>query len=117
MWQLSLSASGSAAIAAAAEAIIGNLSDDGYLLMTIEDLAESGNYKLEDARAALELVQQFDPIGVGARDLRECLLIQLKAVGMERSCAWQVTSDYLPFTCRTSSTRKSRRPSGVPCRW
>ncbi len=94
MWQLSLSAA-SPAVGAAAEAIIGNLNDDGYLLMTLEDLSESGNYKPADVEKALDLVHQFDPVGVGARDLRECLLIQLKTIGMEGSCAWQVVSDHL----------------------
>lgn len=96
MWQLSLSAA-DADVAAVAEAIIGNLNDDGYLPMTIEDIAESGEYSLESAQKALALIHEFDPIGVGARDLRECLLIQLKAIGMEGSCSWKVTSEYLPY--------------------
>jgi RNA polymerase sigma-54 factor len=96
MWQLSLSAV-EPDVAAVAEAIIGNLSEDGYLPMTLEDIAESGNYSLKSAQAALDLVHQFDPIGVGARDLRECLLIQLHAIGMEGSCAWKVTADHLPL--------------------
>ena len=96
MWQLSLSAA-NPDVAAVAEAIIGNLNDDGYLPMTLEDIAETGNYTLASAQAALALVQEFDPLGVGARDLRECLLIQLRAIGMEGSCAWKVASDFLPY--------------------
>jgi RNA polymerase sigma-54 factor len=96
MWQLSLSAA-DPDVAAAAEAIIGNLNDDGYLPMTLEDIADTGNYSLKSAEAALSLVQEFDPIGVGARDLRECMLIQLKSIGMEGSCVWKVTADYLPY--------------------
>ncbi len=95
LWQLSLSAS-DPQIVAAAEAIVGNLSEDGYLTYAMEDIAEAGPFAPEDVAAALVLVQQFDPVGVGARDLRECLLIQLRTIGMEGSCAWQVVHDHLP---------------------
>jgi RNA polymerase sigma-54 factor len=96
LWQLSLSAA-DPQVVAAAEAIIGNLSEDGYLTVTtMEDIAATGPHAIVDVEAALTLVQQFDPVGVAARDLRECLLIQLRTIGMEGSCAWQVVSDYLP---------------------
>ena len=96
LWQLSLSAA-DPKVVAAAEAIIGNLSEDGYLTVSsMEDIAAAGPHAMEDVEAALKLVQEFDPVGVGARDLRECLLIQLRTIGMEGSCAWQVVSDYLP---------------------
>ena len=96
LWQLSLSAA-DPKVVAAAEAIIGNLSEDGYLTVSsMEDIAAAGPHAMEDVETALKLVQEFDPVGVGARDLRECLLIQLRTIGMEGSCAWQVVSDYLP---------------------
>ena len=95
-WQLSLSAA-EPAIVAAAEAIIGNLNEDGYLPMSLEDVSALGNYELPDVEEALELIHKFDPVGVGARDLRECLLIQLRLIGMEGSCAWQVAADHLPL--------------------
>jgi RNA polymerase sigma-54 factor len=62
----------------AAEEIIGNLDEDGYLRATIEEIAEKRSLPLPVVQQALTLVQAFDPIGVGARDLRECLLIQLR---------------------------------------
>jgi RNA polymerase sigma-54 factor len=96
LWQLSLTAA-DPKVVAAAEAIIGNLNEDGYLTVaSMDDLAAAGPHATADVEAALILVQQFDPVGVGARDLRECLLIQLRTIGMEGSCAWQVVSDYLP---------------------
>lgn len=60
------------------EAIIGNLDDDGYLRATIEEIADATGVSPERVEEVLVLVQTFDPAGVGARDLRECLLIQLR---------------------------------------
>jgi RNA polymerase sigma-54 factor len=65
-------------IRAAAEEIIGNLDEDGYLRATVEEMAEKRSLSLPVVERALILVQGFDPIGVAARDLRECLLIQLR---------------------------------------
>jgi len=80
-----------------AELIIGNLDEKGYLDLegierpdgtrtpdlTIEDLAAEAELNPEDAPLVLEMIQAFDPIGVAARDLRECLLIQAKVAGYE----------------------------------
>jgi RNA polymerase sigma-54 factor len=62
----------------AAEEIIGNLDEDGYLRATLEEMAEKTRLSAAVFEKALALVQTFDPPGVGARDLRECLLIQLR---------------------------------------
>ena len=59
--------------------IIDNIDDNGYLKNSIEDLAESSNADAASCEKVLNLIQTFDPIGVGARDLRECLLLQIKA--------------------------------------
>jgi len=60
-----------------ARAIIGNIDDDGYLRMSVEDLAADVKEPVETVELVLRQVQSFDPAGVGARDLPECLLIQL----------------------------------------
>ena len=78
-WQLSLTPT-SDEVNAAAEEIIGNLNEDGYLGATLEEVAEAERVSVEEARQALELVQHFDPVGVAARDLRDCLMIQLRAM-------------------------------------
>ncbi len=95
-WQLSLSPVPDV-IASAADSIIGNLNEDGFLPATLEEIAQSGGHSPEEVTEALKLVQEFDPPGVAARDLRECLLIQLKGLGLERSCAWQIVSEHLPL--------------------
>jgi len=80
-----------------AELIIGNLDEKGYLDLegierpdgtrtpdlTIEDIAAEAELNPEDAPLVLEMIQAFDPVGVAARDLRECLLIQAKVAGYE----------------------------------
>lgn len=63
----------------AAEAIIGNLDEDGYLRVPLDEVSEKAGLPPEALEPALALVQGFEPTGVGARDLRECLLIQLRA--------------------------------------
>jgi RNA polymerase sigma-54 factor len=67
---------------AIAIAIIDAINDDGYLTESIEDihagLVDELEIELDEVEAVLHLVQHFDPIGVGARDLRECLLLQLE---------------------------------------
>ena len=68
-------------------AIIGNLNEDGYLRASVEELQEMGGYSTEEIERTLALVQALDPIGVAARDLVECLTIQLKHLGEEGSAA------------------------------
>lgn len=63
-----------------AEILINYIDDDGYILTPLEEIAESENVKKEDLEDILKFVQEFDPPGVGARDLKECLLIQAKAI-------------------------------------
>src|SRR2546427_6524757 len=55
------------------EAIIGNLDDDGILVATVDEIASMGPWPTEEVERTLRLVQTFDPIGVAARDLQECL--------------------------------------------
>lgn len=61
-----------------AEMIIGNIDDYGYLQSNVNELAFSTSIDPADIEEALSLVQSFDPPGVGCRDLRECLILQLK---------------------------------------
>src|SRR5262245_40235032 len=61
------------------ETIIGNLDDDGYLRAEIGEIAELVGQPAEDVDKVLTLIQGFDPIGVAARSIQECLLLQLRA--------------------------------------
>ena len=91
----------------AAEAIIGNLDDAGFLVnsdrhgqpvpVDLEDLCQAGHNKLHEMENALEVVQSFDPVGVGARNLRECLSHQLTSVDAEGSVAIEIIDCHLPL--------------------
>lgn len=58
--------------------LIGNLDENGYLTDSLEDIARTQSVTLEEAQKAVDLLQTFEPTGVGARNLRECLLLQLE---------------------------------------
>ncbi|HKS22939.1 MAG TPA: RNA polymerase factor sigma-54 [Thermoanaerobaculia bacterium] len=75
-WQLNMS-DASPLVKEIGAFIIGNIDEDGYLRATNEEIAAAGGYDPNDVERAVEAVQSLDPIGVGARDLRECLLLQL----------------------------------------
>ena len=66
-------------------AIIGNLNDDGYLVASFDELSAMGPWPVADVERALKLIQGFDPTGVAARDLQECLLLQLRHLGLENT--------------------------------
>jgi RNA polymerase sigma-54 factor len=93
-WQLTLSCQ-PPEVADAIEAILGNLDDEGYLPIALEEVAASSGCELKTLEDALNLVQECDPVGVGARDLRECLLLQLKDRHKEHTLAWRIVSDHL----------------------
>jgi RNA polymerase sigma-54 factor len=79
----------------AAETIIGNLDDDGYLSCTLEEIAAMGSHEMAHVEAALKAVQGLDPAGVGARNLRECLLLQIESRNGRGGVAWQIISTHL----------------------
>ena len=78
-----------------AEYVIGSINDDGYLLTPVEELSISAGIPLAQLQRALDLVQTFHPVGVGARNLRECLLIQLHRLGKADSIEAKVVSEHL----------------------
>ncbi|MFQ3670669.1 MAG: RNA polymerase factor sigma-54 [Verrucomicrobiia bacterium] len=78
------------------EEIIGNLNEAGFLTARIEEIAASARVPLETAQTALELIQSLHPPGVAARDLRECLLLQLRQRGKEGELEWKLVHDSLP---------------------
>ncbi|MGB6392333.1 MAG: hypothetical protein WBF14_08205, partial [Candidatus Acidiferrales bacterium] len=93
-WQLSVSIS-TETVRKIGEAIIGNLDENGYLTATLEEIAQSENYSMEDVEEALAMVQEFDPPGIAARDLPECLLMQLKLIDPQNTLAQQIISEHL----------------------
>ena len=95
-----------------ADEFLGNVNDDGYLASPVEDIVRTLNevirqaaaanardlgelplYTAEEGEAMLHIVQELDPAGVGARDLRECLLLQLGDAGLTQSVPYRLVRD------------------------
>jgi len=83
------------AVRDAAEAIIGNLNEDGYLSASLEEITPLGEHQSQTVEAALAAVQSLDPAGVGARDLRECLMLQIESLNGRGGVAWQIVSSHM----------------------
>ncbi len=94
-WQLSVTVCNET-VREIADIIIGNLDENGYLTASLEEIAKNGNYSPEDVEEALATVQEFDPLGVAARNLRECLLTQLRTLDPQNSLAQQIVSECMP---------------------
>lgn len=83
MWQLRLSTL-SERQKEIGEAVIGNLASSGYLQASVEEIADLTHAAPEEVETVLERIHFFDPVGVAARDARECLLIQLRNLHYDR---------------------------------
>ncbi|MEQ1911061.1 MAG: RNA polymerase factor sigma-54, partial [Vicinamibacterales bacterium] len=94
MWQLSMQSDDSLSREIGA-AIIGNLDDDGALVASFEEIASMGPWPVDEVERALRLVQSFDPTGVAARDLQECLLLQLRRLGLEGTPTEKIVTEHL----------------------
>jgi RNA polymerase sigma-54 factor len=97
----------------ACEAVVGNLEENGYLSTPLEEIAASDGLRLADAEAGLKIVQSCDPAGVGARDLRECMLLQLASRNGEGGVAWQIIERHLKLL-ETKSFKELARVMGRP---
>jgi RNA polymerase sigma-54 factor len=80
----------------AASLIIGNLNRDGYLVPPLEEIAANNQIPIEHLERVLALLQTFDPVGVCARNLRECLLIQARYLGFDGTIVTEIISEHLP---------------------
>ena len=77
-----------------AEFLVGSIDERGWLVTSVDDIALALDRPVVEVENVLRLVQALEPAGVGARDLRECLLIQLDARGERDSLAWQMIHDH-----------------------
>src|ERR1700704_2667784 len=97
----------------AAELIIGNIDELGFLQSSLEEISQNTKHTLEELQQTLDLVQTFHPVGVGAHDLRDCLLIQLRRLGKQGSLEYQIVSEFLEDLGRRRFPEVARR-LGVP---
>lgn len=92
LWQLRLS-SVHESIGKTAEIIINNLNDDGYLQASLEEIAKFAETTPENAIEALKFVQKLDPPGVSARNLQECLLLQMEPLHLKDTLVEKILTD------------------------
>ena len=78
-----------------AQFIIGNLDEKGYLEISLDEVCRVTGVSMEEAEQVLKRIHRFDPVGIAARDLKECLLIQLDTLGLSDSLAARVVSNHL----------------------
>jgi len=93
----------------AAELIIGNIDDNGFLQSTPEEMALNSGIPQEDFERMLALIQSFYPAGVGARDLRDCLLIQLQRQGKEHTLEYKIVFEHMDDLGRRRFPEIARR--------
>lgn len=93
-WQLSM-IDMSEAVERAAVGVIGNLDEDGRLTADIEVIASLSDCSVAKAEHARQIVMGLEPVGCGAKDVRECLLVQLEANGEGESLAARLVRDHL----------------------
>jgi RNA polymerase sigma-54 factor len=93
-WQLHMS-SVEDEVCDAAISVIGNLDADGRLNATNEEIAAMGGWSEETVEKARQAIMQLDPVGCGARDVKECLLVQLEVRGESDRLAASLINDHL----------------------
>lgn len=94
LWQLELTHADGEEVEIA-RAIVGNLDAEGYLAASLEEIAEMGPWEPEAVERALERVQELEPPGVAARDLQECLLIQLRHLELSDDLPERIVRDHM----------------------
>ncbi|MCL4479539.1 MAG: RNA polymerase factor sigma-54 [Deltaproteobacteria bacterium] len=94
LWQLELTISTDQEFQIG-EILIGNINDDGYLESTVDEISKFTGAGIEQVEEVLKKIQGFDPSGVGARDLKECLLIQLSHLGIENPIIKDIVLNHL----------------------
>ena len=77
--------------------VIQNLNENGYLALTVEEVCSATEATPKKSKPCSRRIQFFDPVGVAARDLRECLLIQLENLQLSDTLAARIVADYLSF--------------------
>ncbi len=89
--------------------IVGSLDNKGFLTSTLAEITEATGLPPETVRAAKHSFNYFDPVGIGAHDLQECLLIQLQAKGRGHSVAARIIRDHFPLLVRRRLPDISRK--------
>ncbi len=98
------------------EFIIGNLDETGFLTMGPEEISEALKVDVAEVEKLLKLIQTFDPPGIAARDLRECLLIQLEQKDQQDTLAYRIIDEHLHELDRKTHMQLARMMGVSPDR-
>jgi RNA polymerase sigma-54 factor len=109
MDQLRLSSVEDPALLEQVEFLIGNLNEDGLLATKLGDLSFSHGIPIADLEAAHAVLISFEPPGIGAQDLRECLLLQMERNGRQGSLAWRLVDTFLDDLAHRRYPQLSRK--------
>ncbi len=96
------------------EMLIGNIDDSGFLQIDIEELSMDMGIPIEDLEDARAQIQSFDPVGIGAVDLRDCLLIQLERLGKHHSLEYRIIDHHLDDLARKRYPQIAKKLSVSP---
>jgi RNA polymerase sigma-54 factor len=80
-----------------AERIIGNINEDGYLIITVQELARASSATEDKINEIREKIKMFDPVGVGSLDLKECLLAQMDYLQIKDTITRAIINEHLPL--------------------
>ncbi len=108
MWQLKLSRI-TEAETKIGEQIIGNLDNNGYLMASVEEIAKQEGVEESFVEGVLKKIQEFDPPGIAARDIKECLLIQARIMGMLTPLVESIINEHLKDLETKNYTNISRK--------
>jgi len=95
LWQLQMTPSLSKLDKHIGEIIIYNINDDGYLDAAIEDIARESSVSVPEVESILNTIQQFDPVGIASRNLKECILIQMDYLGINDELNTAIINNHL----------------------
>ncbi len=97
-----------------AEQLIGSIDEMGYLRTHISDLAIICNTDVKIIKKILDAIQSFEPTGIGARDLQECLCLQLKKMGLNNSLEYKIVSKYLDLVQKNHIPQLAKKLNVTP---
>jgi RNA polymerase sigma-54 factor len=96
------------------EFIIGNIDDDGFIHTKLEDLSMNHGIAIQELEEARQVVQSFEPVGVGSQNLRECLLLQLERSGRRASLAHRIVDHHLDDLAHRRYTLLAKKLAAPP---
>lgn len=92
-----------------AEYLIYEMDDNGYITIDLEEAAGSLSVDIEDAKKALLAIQGMEPAGIGARDVTECLKLQLERLGKENSLEYAIVTEFIGELAKNDIDKISKK--------